>query len=349
MSLGPIMLDIAGVELEDEDSEILCHPSVGGVILFSRNYQSQEQLNKLVKQIHDLRSPKLLVAVDHEGGRVQRFREGFTELPSAATYGLLYDNNPDIARECSYAAGWVLASELRAVDIDFSFAPVLDLDRNISNVIGDRAFHRSPEVVAHLASVFMRAMNDAGMAATGKHFPGHGGVELDSHTDIPIDQRDYSTIFKEDIQVFTRLIDQGINAIMPAHVIYENVDSNAAGFSPFWLREVLRERLGFSGMIFSDDLNMEAASSISSDYSERAFNALQAGCDMVLICNNRPAAIEIINGRNYHINNVSQMRFAQMSGRKKIGFDELKDNLNWKKYVNYLQEHTKIVDSQVTL
>ncbi|VAW93551.1 beta-N-acetylglucosaminidase [hydrothermal vent metagenome] len=343
MSLGPIMLDIAGVELDQDDRELLCHPSVGGVILFSRNYQSRDQLHDLVDQIRSLRTPKLLVAVDHEGGRVQRFREGFTELPSAATYGQLYDEEPQIARQCAYAAGWILASELRAIGIDFSFAPVLDLDRNISNVIGDRAFHSSPEVVAYLAGVFMRAMNDAGMAATGKHFPGHGGVELDSHTDIPIDLRDYSTIFKEDIQVFTRLIEQGINAIMPAHVIYENVDSNAAGFSSFWLHEVLRERLGFSGMIFSDDLNMKAASSTSQDYSGRAFNALQAGCDMILICNNRPAAIEIINGRNYHINVSSQIRFSDMYGRKKIGFNELKDNLSWKKYVNYLQKYTEIV------
>ena len=347
MSLGPIMLDIASIELDQEECELLCHPSVGGVILFSRNYESRAQLKNLVDQIHQLRSPKLLVAVDHEGGRVQRFRDGFTHLPCAAIYGQLYDQDPNIARECSYAAGWILAAELRAVDIDFSFAPVLDLNRNISSVIGDRAFHHIPEVVSHLATVFMRAMNDAGMAATGKHFPGHGGVELDSHIDIPVDLRDYITIYKEDIQVFKRLIDQGINAIMPAHVIYKNVDKNAAGFSSFWLQKVLRERLGFTGMIFSDDLNMVGASSISADYSERAFRALQAGCDMVLICNNRAAAIEIINGRNYHTNLISQIRYTQMQGRKKIGFDDLKYDSKWKKYVSYLQEHTEELSSQI--
>ncbi len=340
MSLGPIMLDISGVELDQEDREILSHPSVGGVILFSRNYQSREQLKVLVEQIHELKSPRLLVAVDHEGGRVQRFRDGFTNLPSASTYGLLYDQDPLIARECSYAAGWILASELRAVDIDFSFAPVLDLNRNLNSVIGDRAFHRTPEVVAHLASVFMRAMNDAGMAATGKHFPGHGGVELDSHIDIPIDERDYSSIFKEDLQVFQRLIDQGLNAIMPAHVIYKNVDSNAAGFSSFWLQQVLRERLGFEGTIFSDDLNMVGASSISDSYCERAFKALQAGCDMILICNNRAAAVEIVEGQNYHTSMTSNVRYTQMQGRKSIGFSDLQQNPKWKKYVSYLLEHT---------
>lgn len=345
MSLGPIMVDIAGIELDQEDRELLRHPSVGGVILFSRNYQSRLQLHDLVNKIHQLRSPSLLVAVDHEGGRVQRFRDEFTHLPCVASYGQLHDRDPHIARECSYAAGWILASELRAVDIDFSFAPVLDLNRNISTVIGDRSFHRSPEVVAHLAAVFMRAMNDAGMAATGKHFPGHGSVELDSHTDIPVDSRDYSTIFKEDIQVFKRLIDQGITAIMPAHVIYDNVDSNAAGFSPFWLQKVLRDRLGFTGMIFSDDLNMEGASSISENYPERAFSALQAGCDMVLICNNREAAFEVVNERNYYTNVASQMRYTTMQGRTKTSFDDLKQNSKWNKYVSFLQQYTEDLSS----
>jgi beta-N-acetylhexosaminidase len=340
------MLDIAGKELDQEDRELLSHPAVGGVILFTRNYETRKQLINLVNQIHELRSPALLVAVDHEGGRVQRFRTEFTQLPSAATYGKLYDRDPEIARECAYAAGWILAAELRAVDIDFSFAPVLDLDKNISTVIGDRAFHHTPEVVAHLATVFMRAMNDAGMAATGKHFPGHGGVEVDSHIDIPVDSRDYSTIYKEDIQVFKRLIDQGINAIMPAHVIYENVDSNAAGFSTFWLQKVLRERLGFSGMIFSDDLNMEGASSISKNYSERAFHALQAGCDMALICNNRTAALEVVEGRHYHIKMSSQIRYANMRGRKKITQGDLHQNTKWLSYVNLLQEQTEDITSQ---
>ncbi len=348
MTLGPIMLDIAGIELDQEDRELLCHPAVGGIILFSRNFESREQLVQLVKKIHELRSPNLLVAVDHEGGRVQRFRSEFTQLPSAASYGLLHDRDPGIARECSYAAGWILAAELRAVGIDFSFAPVLDLDRDMNTVIGDRAFHRSPEVAAHLATVFMRAMNDTGMAATGKHFPGHGGVEVDSHVDIPVDLRDYSTIYKEDIQVFKRLIDQGISAIMPAHVIYKNVDSKAAGFSSFWLQKVLRERLGFSGMIFSDDLNMVGASSISENYSERAFQALQAGCDMALICNNRAAAIEVVNGRHYHINSSSQMRYVKMYGRKKIAVDDLKHNSKWNKYVSYLQEHIEDLSLEIT-
>lgn len=346
MLLGPVMLDIAGVELDQEDHELLCHPSVGGVILFTRNFESMEQLVLLVDSIHAIRSPQLLVAIDHEGGRVQRFREHFTQLPAAAKFGKLYDHDPAIARDTAYAAGWILATELRSVDIDFSFAPVLDLDYSISEVIGDRAFHQSPEIVARIGAVFMRGMNDAGMAATGKHFPGHGAVAVDSHKEIPIDARDYSTIFQSDILVFQRLIDQGLAAVMPAHIIYSNVDKFPAGYSTFWLKQVLRERLGFSGMIFSDDLSMKGASTVGDSYSDRANQALQAGCDMVLVCNNRAAAIEAVDANHYHHNPIAHMRYARMQGRNKILYNELEKNSKWVKAVALLQ-NIEIIEKKI--
>ncbi|MCW8829666.1 MAG: beta-N-acetylhexosaminidase, partial [Gammaproteobacteria bacterium] len=295
MSLGPVMVDLRGTVLEENEREILTHPLVGGIILFSRNYKDPQQLASLIADIHALRTPPLLVAVDHEGGRVQRFRQGFTRLPAARRFGEIHEHDPRRARQLAEQAGWVMASELRAVGVDFSFAPVLDLDYGISEVIGDRAFHRRPQVVAELASAMMLGMQRAGMAATGKHFPGHGAVEADSHEAIPVDRREVEAILHEDVVPYERMIANGMAAVMPAHVIYSEVDEQPAGFSSFWLREVLRKRLGFQGIIFSDDLNMEGAS-VAGDYVARARAALDAGCDMVLICNNPEAARSILDG-----------------------------------------------------
>jgi beta-N-acetylhexosaminidase len=332
MSLGPVMLDVAGLELTPEERGRLRHPLTGGVILFSRNYQSPEQLQSLVLEIHALRNPPLLVAVDHEGGRVQRFREGFTELPAVAEFGALFDENPRRAQRLAETSGWLMASELRAVGVDMSFAPVLDIDRGISQVISNRAFHANPEVVAELAHAFMTGMHRAGMAATGKHFPGHGGVEADSHVAVPVDERPYQDIVMEDIVPFERMIRYGLEGIMPAHVIYSKVDPYPAGYSRFWLQQVLRGELGFEGVIFSDDLSMEGAK-VAGGVVARARAALAAGCDMVLVCNDPKAAGELLDGLGHYDNPASHLRLARMHGRHPVSRETLLTDAGYREAV----------------
>ena len=339
MSLGPLMLDIAAETLSEEDRDILQHPLVGGVILFSRNYSDVDQLHALVETIHALRDPKLLVAVDHEGGRVQRFRNGFTRLPAVAHFGQVHDQDAAKARKLARTAGWLMAIELRAQDIDFSFAPVLDVDHGISDVIGDRAFHHDPAVVVELAHAYVEGMHEAGMAATGKHFPGHGGVSIDSHLGIPIDTREYNDIYAHDILTFKRMIHHGLAAVMPAHVIYENIDPQPAGFSRFWLQDVLRTRLGFQGVIFSDDLNMEGASVAGDNYADRARAALEAGCDIALVCNNRKGAIDVIDGLGQWDDPVSHLRLARMHGRNAIDRNHLFASHKWKQAVSLIENY----------
>lgn len=292
MSTGALMLDLDGTRLDDVEQALLTRPDVGGLILFSRNYESPEQLAELMRQIRDLR-PDLLVAVDQEGGRVQRLRDGFTRLPPMAVLGRCWQKDPDEACARAHELGWLMATELRRFDIDFSFAPVLDLDWSRSGVIGDRAFAAQGGVVARLAGDFMAGMHEAGMKATGKHFPGHGWVTADSHLAIPVDERPLSEIETTDMEPFASLIRDGLDAIMPAHVIYSQVCSSPAGFSSYWLREQLRERLGFDGVIFSDDLTMEGAS-VAGGFPARAERALAADCDMVLVCNHRAGALETL-------------------------------------------------------
>jgi beta-N-acetylhexosaminidase len=336
MSLGPVMLDIEGLELTPADRERLKHPQTGGVILFARNYDSPEQLERLVADIHAVREPRLLVAVDHEGGRVQRFRQGFTELPPARLFGEIYDEHPKRALRLAETAGWLMASELRAVDVDFSFAPVLDLDRGISQVIGDRAFHTDPEAVTELAHAYMHGMQRAGMSATGKHFPGHGGCAADSHLALPVDERRFADIELEDLVPFERLIHYGLAGIMPAHVVYPKIDARPAGYSRFWLKEILRRRLGFQGVIFSDDLSMEGARGAGGPV-ERGNAALAAGCDMVLVCNDRAAADQLLEGLGPHDDPASHLRLVRMHGRHAIARAELATAGEWREAVRLLR------------
>lgn len=307
------MLDIEGTGLTPADRELLREPAVGGVILFSRNYRSPEQVIDLVSEIRALRSPPLIVAVDHEGGRVQRFREGFTAVPPMRTLGRQFRQAPDDARRLARRAGWLIGGELRAVGIDLAFAPCVDLDWGVSEVIGDRAFGRSPETVADLAAAFARGMRSAGMAAIAKHFPGHGGVVADSHVQLPVDRREYGDLL-DDMRPYDRLISGGaVAGIMAAHVVYPSVDSLPAGFSPFWIRRELRSRLGFDGAVFSDDLSMKATESFG-DLPERARRALDAGCDMVLACNDRPGARNTVRALRDYSNPLSLVRLARLHG-----------------------------------
>lgn len=332
MTLGPLMIDIGGLELDSEDREILRHPLVGGVILFSRNFESPEQLERLVSEIHDLRTPPLLVATDQEGGRVQRFNGGFTELPAAQQIGRRYDVDPRQAERLSRHCGWLMAAELRAVGVDFSFAPVVDLDWGMSEVVGDRAFHRDPQVVGALANAFMVGMRKAGMVATGKHFPGHGAVAADSHEELPIDRRAYADI-AEDMQPYERLVAAGLPGVMAGHVLYPEIDDLPASFSRHWLQEELRERLDFRGVVFSDDLNMAAAAEQGS-MSDRCAASLEAGCDMVLICNNRAGVMEVLDAMNEYSSPVSQIRLVRMHGRSMPPWDELRATPQWEKSMN---------------
>lgn len=313
MSLGPIMLDVAGTELTADDIRRLQHPLVGGVILFARNYESPSQLKALSSAIHAVRQPPLLISVDHEGGRVQRFRDGFTRLPPMRELGKVWDKNPKRARQLAEETGWVLAAELRAHGVDFSFTPVLDVDFGNSAVIGDRAFHRNTQAIAELAHALMVGLKHGGMAVVGKHFPGHGFVAADSHTEIPVDERSFADIEQDDLEPFRRMVDVGMQAVMPAHVIYPKVDKNPAGFSKIWLQDVLRKRLNFNGVIFSDDLSMEGAV-VAGNVTQRALAALNAGCDMVLVCNRPDLADELLENLEWQISAVSLARLARMHG-----------------------------------
>ncbi|BBN87701.1 beta-N-acetylhexosaminidase [Azospira sp. I09] len=276
---GPVMIDIQGLALTDLDRERLTHPLVGGLILFSRNYESPEQLSALCAEVKALRSPQLLIAIDHEGGRVQRCRPGFTAIPAMGKLGALWDAAPGDAIAAAQDLGYVLAAELRARGVDFSFTPVLDLDYGRSTVIGSRSFHRQPEAVVQLAGALIQGLRQAGMGCCGKHFPGHGWVQADSHVAIPVDERDWDKLLA-DMEPFRRL---ALDAVMPAHVIYPVVDKKSAGFSNYWIN-YLRNNLKFDGVVFSDDLSMEGAS-VAGDVVARAQAAWSAGCDMLLVCN----------------------------------------------------------------
>ena len=293
LPLGPLICDVAGHSLTDAEREILCHPLVGGVILFSRNFADPDQLQRLCAEIHALRSPALLISVDHEGGRVQRFRQGFTRLPPMRVLGELYARSPRDALLAAQDVGYVLATELLAHGIDLSFTPVLDLDHGHSGVIGDRAFHRQPQVVAMLAHALAMGLREAGMGCVGKHFPGHGFAEADSHVAMPVDGRDFDAIWQDDIAPYRSEMLHTLSGVMPAHVVFTACDPQPACFSSFWLADVLRSRVGFTGLVFSDDLTMQGAT-VMGDIVARADAAHRAGCDVVLVCNHPELTAELL-------------------------------------------------------
>lgn len=329
-AIGPVILDIVGLTLTAEEKEILQHPHVGGIIFFSRNYENPTQLAELVQQIKSIRS-NCLLCVDQEGGRVQRFKQGFTLLPALRTLGDLLDNPIYSLEEVlglSEKLGQLMALEIRSFGIDLSFAPVLDLDK-ISDVIKNRAFHSDPALVSRLAIAYIQGMAKAGMKATGKHFPGHGSVKADSHFALPEDPRAWHEI-EEDVLPFKNLIQQGIAALMPAHIIYPQIDPLPVGFSPYWLQTVLRDQLQFKGTIVSDDLMMEGASGMG-DFPARAERALQAGCDFVLICNHPDMAVKTLEGlapEKYHPL-TQQRRHNLLATLKTPAWQELKQTSLW--------------------
>jgi beta-N-acetylhexosaminidase len=294
IKIGALVIDLQGFQPSSEEKELLAHPLVGGVILFSRNYEHPDQLKELCKAIRQARKLPVLIMADQEGGRVQRFRQHFYTLPSLSFLGEWHKRKPALALELAKTSGWLMAAEVMAAGLDLSLAPVVDLDKAMSSVIGNRSLNADPEIVFQLGSAYIQGMREAGMAATIKHFPGHGSVTADSHLDTPVDTRELNAILEEDIQPFQQLIKAGIPAIMAAHIIFPHVDSMQVSFSRIWLNDILRKRLGFTGVIMSDDLNMQGAS-ISANYADRVIATREAGCDFALLCNNRAGVIQALD------------------------------------------------------
>ena len=329
MSLGPLMIDLKSTSIDADERAWLESPLVAGVILFKRNFADREQLERLVADIHAVREPPLLVAVDQEGGRVQRFREPFFRLPPMRALGRLYDRDPDAALDAARAFGWLMAAEMRAVGVDLSFAPVVDLDLRLADVIGDRALHSSAEVTAKLARRFVAGAGEAGMAATAKHFPTHAGVKADSHTEIAVDQREYEDLL-DDLVPYRRLIAAGLAAVMVAHVGFPRLDPRPASLSPWWIKSQLRGELGFNGAVISDDMSM-AGAAIGGTPAQRVRQALDAGCDLVLLCNapyDVPAVLDALRG---YVDPAAQVRLMRLRGRGRLDWDTLRASDEWRR------------------
>jgi beta-N-acetylhexosaminidase len=322
--IGPIMIDVEGLTLSAEEKEKINHPNTGAVILFTRNFANPMQITQLINSIRAARNGDILIAVDQEGGRVQRFQKGFTRLPPAAFFSTKQLDGNKLAK----TAGWIMAAELLAVGVDFSFAPVLDIDCGISTIIGDRSFSEDHQLATQLANSFRKGMHEAGMAAVGKHFPGHGAVALDSHLSLPVDDRNLDKIRCKDMQPFAALIEQGLEAIMPAHIIYPAVDTQPAGFSSIWIQKILRGELGFKGAVFSDDLSMEGAAN-AGNFVERAMLAQKAGCDMLLVCNNPQAAAQVLDAIPIQRHIKREKRLNKMRGKHKMNREQLLHSGKW--------------------
>jgi len=327
---GPLMLDIEGTQLSQQDIECIEHSACGGLILFSRNFQSAVQIEELIQSIREIK-PNILVAVDQEGGRVQRFKQDFTLLPALGSLGDLFAQDREQAIQRSFQFGELMALEVLSVGCDISFSPVLDLGLEESQIIGNRAFAKDPQTIIELARSFIAGMSKAGMAATGKHFPGHGSVVEDSHIAIPYDERSEGVIYDNDMQPFIALKDDML-AVMPAHIIYSEIDALPAGFSEIWIKQKLRQEIGFNGVVFSDDLSMKGAE-VAGDFSQRADVALAAGCDMVLLCNNRPQTLKVLEHlHDFNLTDESKVRLGKMLAKKTsvFGLQKLKQTAHWK-------------------
>ncbi|HEH9770276.1 TPA: beta-N-acetylhexosaminidase [Pasteurella multocida] len=329
--MSTLLIDLQGQELSQEEVELLSHPLVAGLILFTRNFHDRAQMQALIQSIRQRVKKPLLITVDQEGGRVQRFREGFTQLPAMQAFACLIDD-PVQQTNMAQQAGWQMAAEMTALGIDLSFAPVLDLGHQCQ-AIGDRSFHSQAEMTLNLASAFIDGMHQVGMAATGKHFPGHGHVIADSHLETPYDERPKQQIFAQDIQPFQQLIQQNmLDAIMPAHVIYSQCDPQPASGSAYWLKQVLRQQFGFNGAIFSDDLGMKGAGFMG-DFVQRCEQSLQAGCDLLLLCNEREGVIQVLDNLKLSETEphfaLRQQRLQQLFKRKTIRWSELEATSRW--------------------
>ncbi len=335
MALGPIMLDIDGTELTPADRDLLREPAVGGLILFSRNYESPKQITELVAEVRGLRRPPLLIAVDYEGGRVQRFHEGFTEIPAMRRLGRLYDEDPGGALKLARTTGWLIAAELRACGIDLSFSPCVDLDWGVNSAIGDRAFHPKPQVVAELARQSVLGLRQAGMASVAKHFPGHGAVAADSHERLPVDRREFGDLL-EDMRPYESLLGHGLlPAVMMSHVVYDELDALPASLSRYWMQAQLRDQLRFDGAIFTDDMSMKATSTYGS-MAKRSRMALDAGADMVLVCNDRRAAASSLAALGDYLNPPSLVRLARLHGEQAPDRAALRSSDEWQDAVRAL-------------
>ena len=315
MTIGPLMIDLEGLALQDEEIKRIMHPMVGGLILFTRNYKDTVQLKTLTDAIRKIRGHDFLIAVDHEGGRVQRFREGFTTIPAMRKLGEVWDKDPKRANHLAFLIGQIIATELRVFDIDFSFTPVLDIDYNESTVIRDRAFHNDIEAIKALASSILEGLKEGGMRGVGKHFPGHGYIKADSHLSVSEDERTFDEIASKDMSIFISLIKHGLNAVMPSHVLYSAVDKHPAGFSSFWLKDQLREKFHFKGAIFSDDMSMKGAI-LGGEMKDRILKALEAGCDMVLLCNSPQLVDEVLLHLDWKMSSENISRLLSMKGTK---------------------------------
>lgn len=326
MAPGPLMLDLEGTALNNGERDLLTQSPVGGVIFFARNITSKTQFMDLTAEVSALR-PDLLLAIDQEGGRVQRLREGYTILPPMQRLGSLITDESAQGAELLHDAGWLLAVEMIASGLDFSFAPVLDLDSRYCEVIANRSFSSNPDIASAAAGYFIDGMAEAGMAATGKHFPGHGGVTADSHLEIPYDLRNLAELQARDLLPFKKLGSK-LQGIMPAHIVFPKIDSKAVGFSSYWLQKILRKELSFDGVIFSDDLSMKGADQLGS-YAEKAEAALRAGCDMVLVCNNRQGALEVLDFLQSSAEPFTSRRLPSMKAQKHWCWAELLENSRW--------------------